>query len=394
MSYYKFDKDDLFINTIRSEPQYSFYIYSGSVYINNVPHQTQRKRDLSSETIQGVPKGYVSLYEWNIDRPSSERIYPFVYKGSRRESLKTINRQQYQTQYEIGDKITGSYNASASISRDYISSGASLGHKRKLHSLKSTLDHYGWMSEHFEFSSSFGDKSKQNIALISIPSVFYGSSIKSGTTKLKFFVTGTLVGQLEDFRNNGELVQTLPTGSSGSGSIAGVALYKEGFILLTGSWDLNSISAQYDTSNPARWVHWGYSGNDGNSTNSTAVSSSYLLEYSGTVDTQCLTMLAHAPYGELNHSNNPTFVSSSTLNVNNIKTAITGFHQYIENPLIIKNVVTVPYTDAEPPFEKTVYISKIGIYDKEKNLIGFAKLSKPIRKTEDIDYTFKIKLDI
>jgi hypothetical protein len=38
MSYYKFEEDDLFINTIEAYPQYRFYVQSGSIYINNMPH--------------------------------------------------------------------------------------------------------------------------------------------------------------------------------------------------------------------------------------------------------------------------------------------------------------------------------------------------------------------
>ena len=34
------------------------------------------------------------------------------------------------------------------------------------------------------------------------------------------------------------------------------------------------------------------------------------------------------------------------------------------------------------------------IYDENKNLIGIAKLSKPVKKTEGRDLTFKIKLDL
>ena len=41
----------------------------------------------------------------------------------------------------------------------------------------------------------------------------------------------------------------------------------------------------------------------------------------------------------------------------------------------------------------STYISKIGIYDKDKNLIGVAKLATPVRKTESRSYTFKMKLD-
>ena len=47
-----------------------------------------------------------------------------------------------------------------------------------------------------------------------------------------------------------------------------------------------------------------------------------------------------------------------------------------------------------PPFEKTVFINKIGIYDENKNLIAVAKLAKPVRKRDSDDLTFKLKLDL
>ena len=60
----------------------------------------------------------------------------------------------------------------------------------------------------------------------------------------------------------------------------------------------------------------------------------------------------------------------------------------------IKNTVSASYTDSSASFEKQTYISKIGIYDENKNLIGIAKLATPIKKTEDRNLTFKLKLDI
>ena len=44
-------------------------------------------------------------------------------------------------------------------------------------------------------------------------------------------------------------------------------------------------------------------------------------------------------------------------------------------------------------FEKQTYISQIGIYDENNNLIAIAKLANPVRKTESRDLTFKLKLD-
>jgi len=67
---------------------------------------------------------------------------------------------------------------------------------------------------------------------------------------------------------------------------------------------------------------------------------------------------------------------------------------YQEPPLKIKNIVSASYTDQAPPFKKTTYINKIGIYDESKNLVAVASLATPVRKTEDLDYTFKLKLDI
>jgi len=100
--------------------------------------------------------------------------------------------------------------------------------------------------------------------------------------------------------------------------------------------------------------------------------------------------MAHAPRGELNHSNNPTFVVSSSTNFQ-ISTGSVNIKEY---PKEIKNVVYSQFADEVPDFEKVVYISKIGLYDKERKLIGIAKVATPVRKKEDNSYTFKLKLDI
>ena len=68
---------------------------------------------------------------------------------------------------------------------------------------------------------------------------------------------------------------------------------------------------------------------------------------------------------------------------------------YEETPTLrIKNTVSSSYLDYNAPFKKQVFISKIGIYDDNQNLIAIATLADPVLKQEDQDYTFKIKLDI
>ena len=101
-------------------------------------------------------------------------------------------------------------------------------------------------------------------------------------------------------------------------------------------------------------------------------------------------MLAHAQKGELNHSNNPTY---QTYNQSYAPT--TSSDGYIESKkTTIKNIVSSSYSDPYADFKKTTYISSVAIYDENKNLIGIAKLATPVKKTEDIEYTIKMKLDI
>jgi len=413
MTFYKFTEDDLFINTLEMHPEHSVYIQSGSVYLDSI----QNISGANSNNILEVPDGHVSLYEYNIDRGSSF-IYPFINKSSERIGFKSQTKTNFNTQFgflEDEDPITGSYRLSASVSRDYYDSTYVGSARTYVNALKSKFDQYSYLSPHHQYSSSHGDKSNQVLNLISIPSIMYGSSIKKGSLRLRYYITGSLIGELTDHRRNGELVQSGPEGSTGSGSIAGVVLYNEGIIALTGSWSLDAHNIAYDATSNSKWIHFGYGINPSKNSVSifetglagnlefvrrstlsnptignTTLSASFLLEYQGTTHTQTVTMLAHAPYAELNHSNNPTFVSSSDSG----NQPLTGTYQYIEQPKEIKNIVHSQFTDVVPEFQKVTYISKVGIYDKDRNLIGIAKVATPVRKTEDLAYTFKLKLDI
>jgi hypothetical protein len=396
MAYFKFSEDDLFINTVEAYPENKFYIQSGTVYINNFSN-------LAGENTTnhiGVPAGFISLYEYNIDRPANNSVYPFVIKDGFKNSFKNYNSASYSSLL-FGSIITSSYSMSASIDRFYINPPDTLGSTFKflpnttvftgsvVASLKNIFNHYSYVSPHYQYSSSLGDKSQQRASLITIPSIFYGSKIKKGTVSLKYYITGSLIGELSDYRMNGDLVQIGPVGSTGYGRVAGSVLYNEGFVFLTGSWNLDSHTITYDTSGNSKWIHFGFGMHDSSLGDLTSLSASYSLEFSGSNQFQTMTMLAHAKYGELNHSTNPTFVSSSdSLSVS------TGSYQYIEQTKEIRNIVSSSFKDEAPRFEKTTYLSKVGIYDKDRNLIGIAKMATPVRKTEADQYTFKLKLDI
>ena len=117
---------------------------------------------------------------------------------------------------------------------------------------------------------------------------------------------------------------------------------------------------------------------------------SYRLDFKGTHPVPVKTMLAHAPKAHLNHSNNPTYLKFGSSSY----AAVSGTTGYSQNDLVpIKNIASGTFSAPTASFQKITYISKIGIYDKEKNLIGVAKLASPVRKREQDEFTFKLKID-
>jgi len=303
-----------------------------------------------------------------------------------------------------------------------------------LRSLKNVINRYKTFSPHFEYRSTSGSYLQNihdrnfdsaSVGLISIPSIFYGSSIKRGTVNLEFYFTGTLVGQAQDINRNGELIEVYsgyrhPDVENLSGSVVGIVLYEDGIILLTSSAALspsvdNYTGSVYPSPHPnagdpskdnPRWTYFAQSLSaaadpagdpDYPRVNGfiAAPSSSFIMEFSGTTKTQVFTMFATAPVGELNHSNNPSYIKNSWYQSSYTASISTGSKGYIESDMKpIKNVVSSAYADPTGSFEKTTYISKVAIYDEHRNLIGIAKTATPIKKTVQRSFTFKLKLDI
>ena len=447
MSFRKFGPNDVVLNTMRTHPSVNFFIYNGKVYYNNKPHLSGAfsKNILN---ITSSASGGISLYEYNIDRdgyPATDGsgdstglspagrnplIIPFIAKDSARASFKTAGPVEYQNEFANHDKIYATYPLTASISREFmadpdirenaiytspggdpsdvtsvftIPNGGAPKHRR-FFALKNRLNYYAYMSEHYAVESSLSggwNKGKQDLNVISIPSIFYGSKIKEGSLSLKYYISGVLQAELRDEKENGELIQV--TGSvyaqqQGSGSVAGVVLYNEGIIVLTGSWKINLSSLPLNGGTPpgtsyvsSSWIYFGAGANDGiTSTDSKWPSASFEMDFKGQTEIQTYTMFAHAHKGEVNYSNNPTF-----LEYNQDLFRTTGSHVYEENPnRTIKNTVSSSFTEHSASFKKQVYISRIALYDRNQNLIGVSTLSKPVLKKDQDGLTFKLKLDI
>jgi len=387
MPFKKFNQSDIIYNTLKAHPRVALAIYDSKIY-------KQNKTQVSGAFVASVPNappGFISLYEQNVDRTPTDTgmIYPFIIKNGTLSNFKTISTTEFMSGSAYGAQITSSYPLTASISREYFQLGQGRPH---ITALKNTLNYYKNISQHYAYSSSLGDKAIQRLNLASIPSIFFGSSIKKGSVDLKFYISGTLIGQLQDTRYNGELIQVGPSGSSGSGSVAGVVLYNEGFMVLTGSWPLEtSVARNYlnDITNQqtSSWLFYGVGAQDG-IPSGVIPSSSYEMYFEGTQRIPTVTLLAHADKGEMNHSNNPTYIKYGQRLLPDSSSI-----SFIESDREIKNTVESPYVSPTGSFEKITYISKIGIYDEDKNLIGIASVSRPVKKSEEQQYTFKLKMD-
>ena len=387
---HEFDRDDKFVNEIQTHPQYSFVMYNGTRYLNNRKYEGQN-----------LVTGTVNLYELNVDRAGGvDKIYPFVYKDATLTGLRSVSRVDFHSA-SYGDLITGSYPLTASIEREYFdtsTSGLAFSGRKHLVALKNTLDFYTYITPSYNYLNY----SASVVSLISIPSIIFGSAIKKGTVDLKFYYTGSLIARAQDTRKNGELVSTFGTGS---GNVIGTVLYNEGFILITGSGSVGNLdntagatalSSETDTyvgtvatDNP-RWQYFG-AYKEGSTF---ATKSIYSIEFQGTHKIPTLTMFANAKEGELNHSLNPTFVSSSHTGSRNYAPVSKGGAFLEDENYSLINTISSSFCSHSADFSKQTYISQVGIYDDERNLLGVAKVARPVRKVEDNAYTFKLKLDL
>jgi len=429
MHRFKFTPDDLFVNRLKTYPEYNVFIYQGLMYVN---------RESQLNGVGGIP-----VYDINRNRATG-KIFPFVVSGSDKVAFKTQRFQPLVQNYsgdhfaiskyaredessvinsfygetltttagESVQTLTSSYGVESPIKRNlslrqssfttrYYDINANTlqnttqNYLLRLNTTASALQNvarkYTHMSDHFIFRSSsvrsrdlvYDDDS---INFITIPSMYYGSSIKKGSVELNYYITGSKIASCADVNHNGTLIGT--TGST-SGSVVGLVLYDEGIIMLTSSVELDDTAIRYDGVDflSGSWKYFGTTLNDGIS-HSTLASASFDLNFKGVNYVNSMTMFAHARKGHLNHSNNPSYRDLEVTQVNETGSGLI----FAEGPSAIANIVSGSYVSAS--FDKTTYISKVHIYDEDGNLIAITSMAKPIKKTLNDEFTFKMKLDL
>ena len=435
MHRFQFTPDDLFINRLKTYPEYNVFIYNGRMHIN---------RDTA---ISG--SGGLTVYDINRNRTGS-LVTPFVVSSSTKPAFKS---QQYQplVQNHSGDfqwasaYVGGQPQESVTASTtDYGSLSLTPGENSESHifstygykspikrqltsvingydatffhlfianttsstirfqntnltasALQNVAAKYTPLSNHFIFrSSSIRSRDlvhdSNSINFITIPSMYYGSSIKKGSVELNYYITGSKIASCADTKHNGTLIGT--TGRT-SGSVVGLVLYDEGIIMLTSSVEFTVEKLKYNGDSlpevSGSWQYYGTTLNDGiDPAAGGLVSASYDLNFKGTNYVNTMTMFAHARKGHLNHSNNPTYRDLTFT-----RPSITGpGTTFSEGGSTIANIVSGSHLSAS--FEKTTYISKVHIYDEDGNLIAITSMAKPVKKTLNDEFTFKMKLDL
>jgi len=393
MKFKRFEPKDLIYNTIVTKPDFNFIIHSGTVYLQKQHMQAGN----FSNNVKHIQSGEVSLHELNINRPSGSLIHSFIEKDSTRYSYKNISTSNFddETQFAHGDTLTQQYPVTASLSRIYVPAGAEFsssaapahGNKKYVRALANVIRTQGSFSN----GLTYGTLGTAEVNMVCVPGIFCGSGIEKGSIKLRYSVTGTLLAEAQDINKDGRLIQVSGTTT---GHTVGNVVYNQGLILLTSSATLDPDYTDYykstSTLSSPSWINFGTGISQVGTTldHGSVPDSAYTVDFKGINKIPTLTMYAFSKEGEMNLSSNPTFLEKTEEKSHDFTSS-----SYIERVVSTKKTNKSPYSDHEEDFENVTYISKVGIYDKDKNLIAIASLATPIKKTEKREYMIKIGID-
>lgn len=223
--------------------------------------------------------------------------------------------------------------------------------------------HFGIISASLSFSES--RNLEETISIIQVPQLNYGEEIKPGTVTLVDLETS----------------KTLSDDSWGVlTEYSGNVFYDDGLIIVNGEIP------------------------------------SYSLEYKSTQTIYENEFLLTVKSGEFNYSQNPSAVNVNVINEYNFEVS-EYTNRYPSHSVLIKEVLDIDrityysgsldstvsgswddyytYRHSDPTGSYlTTYITSIGLYDADNNLVAVAKLPNPIKNLPDYDITFLIRLDI
>ena len=182
-------------------------------------------------------------------------------------------------------------------------------------------------------------------SIVFIPQTKFDEEIKRGTFVLNDTTTGARI--VDD--SNGNLFSTNATFSQSVSSLSSSDNYVGNIFYNVGAFTITE-TASFDGSN-----------------NYTDVTSgNYSISYNGTTVINTYEWNCDVQPNELNDTTNPTVYHSSGLGK-------------LKDNLTSSNFPT--------------YITEVGLYDDQKSLVGYARLSKPIPKSQKLPMKFLLRLD-
>ena len=292
----------------------------------------------------------MSFYKFNPDDIITTEIVTYPHQVSRitaniltgsisyeRAFLRTeLKNRQYQGYSErLGGFIQKNGPFSASIE---LFSAVSGGTNFDLYtSIKTLYRYYSFYSSDYILTASAGRNSASippNVRVISVPEIYYDKRILTGSFTGSD-VSGTTVRTFYDNGKGGLYSGTL------SGNLIGNIFYSEGLVVLHASNLTESFG-----------------------------SGTMTFDFRGDHTIPVKIFRCRAPAGELNCSTNPTY--------SRIRTDVSASNRN-EKEVIMQN--------------NTTYITKVGLYNENFELVAVASLAHPIRKDEDKSIQIRLRWD-
>ena len=194
-------------------------------------------------------------------------------------------------------------------------------------------------------------------------------------------ITGADVGAAQNFKQTvGGDYAPLLSGTTEVGQV----WYNAGVVIVPASstglpWSTTGSGGTYT---PGNWSAWSGSTADPNS-----------------VPTSLNAMMASSSIDQLVDGMRGHLISLALHNQTNLYSTIyfcratnTEFN-YSSNPTYIDSNARILVTSGSNVLQSRVYITTIGLYDANDNLLAVGKLNKPITKAPDTEAIFRVRLD-
>ena len=401
---YKFKENDIIQNTVVSNPRYKFTFHNGVAYINdqvdNGVYETGSLHFNDLNVANASLHKVTTNLSPDFNQKNTTNVDDYPVTGAAAQSFSLVRDFIRKSGNTYDETYTTGFGSPATSSITKFIALQGTMNKKKVSSPNFDFENYFTKTLSFAGTGSSEGFLQQDINILSLTNLFYGSLISPGSVSLEFYKSGSILAKAQDTKKNGELIEQ-ENSTIGTGTVVGLVLYEEGVILLTNTASLGggqeyflqpTASAGSAVLDDPKWIHFGSYINVSGAAGTAITGSTYVTNLQGTVTRPTLTMFAHAPKTELNWSNNPTFLDATT------KAAYidqTSSFNYVENEYTkVKNVVSSSFSTYSASFQSTTYIKTVGVYDEDRNLIAVAKVANPVKKTTEQDYTFKLKLDL